>query len=127
MSALPLLQKTQASNLLSVLQTEMNMEATRQQRLGRVKDPEERRRMEELYDVQREAARGRIEELRRKDGEIVKQRVRKIIRYKKKASKLSPEKSMQRNDAGAEGVTKVNMDAEVPQESAADASGEKRD
>lgn len=87
MSTVEELQRVHAENLMTVLQTEMNMEASRQVKLERVKDPEERDLMEALFQSQREATQARIAHLKERHKEELQQKVKKLVRYKKRATK----------------------------------------
>ena len=73
---------------MSVLQIEMNMEASRQARLAATKDLEEREMLGDLFDAQRKAAQGRIEALVAEDKRKLSVKVGKFVKHKKIADKV---------------------------------------
>jgi len=106
MSTLDELQRTQATSIMSILQIEMNMEASRSHRLTLVSDPEEKEKMEELFEAQREACRMRIEGIKGEHRRLVGEKVEKIVRYKKVAVK---ERSMMERSMDGMGVLNVEL------------------
>ncbi|GMI29594.1 hypothetical protein TeGR_g13450 [Tetraparma gracilis] len=87
MSSLEELQKTQGENLLSILQIEMSMEASRQERLAQVSDPDELEKMTALFDAQRQACQDRIEAMKAEHQLQLGDKAKKLVRYKKVAAK----------------------------------------
>ena len=83
------MQQSQAENLMSVLQIEMNMEATRQARLAATVDPEEREMLNDLFDAQRLASQGRIANLVAADKKKLSEKVGKFVKHKKVADKVA--------------------------------------
>ncbi|GMI33956.1 hypothetical protein TrCOL_g13248 [Triparma columacea] len=88
MSTVEEMQKVYAENLMSILQIEMNMEASRQVKLDRVTDPEERDLVEALFESQREATQARIRLLKERHQEELGGKVKKLVRYKKVGQKV---------------------------------------
>ncbi|GMH55873.1 hypothetical protein TrRE_jg8408, partial [Triparma retinervis] len=78
MSTVEEMQRVHAENLMSILQIEMNMEASRQVKLERVTDPEERDLMEALFESQREATQARISILKERHREELGGKVKKL-------------------------------------------------
>jgi len=89
MSTVEEMQASQSALLLSVLQIEMNLEATRESRLAETgEDGGERARLEEMFEAQRRASRGRIEGMVEENRRRLEEKVRKIVRHKKVADKV---------------------------------------
>eukprot|EP00519_Triparma_laevis_P008938 CAMPEP_0182503336 /NCGR_PEP_ID=MMETSP1321-20130603/15153_1 /TAXON_ID=91990 /ORGANISM="Bolidomonas sp., Strain RCC1657" /LENGTH=123 /DNA_ID=CAMNT_0024708489 /DNA_START=56 /DNA_END=424 /DNA_ORIENTATION=- len=79
------IQRSQGEEMMAVLQIEMNMEASRQEKLSKVRDPEEYKKLESLFQIQRETSQARIEILRLKHSEVLSTKVKKLVKYKKTA------------------------------------------
>ena len=88
MSTVEEIQTSQAENLMAVLQIEMNVEASRQERLAQCRDPEELEAMEELFDAQRLASKNRLALMAKKNKQILNMKVKKIVKHKKVADRL---------------------------------------
>jgi hypothetical protein len=54
-------------------------------RLSKVRDPEEYKKLESLFQIQRETSQARIEILRLKHSEVLSTKVKKLVKYKKTA------------------------------------------
>ena len=91
MTSVTSLQQIQSSNLMAVLQTEMNMEASRVERLQQVLDPQERTALIKLLDKQREEQRLRIEKMVSENQKAVRDRVGNIVKYRVVAEREVPD------------------------------------
>ena len=87
---------------MTILQIEMNMEASRQSRLAAVKDPEEAAKLEVLFEQQRDACVGRIEGIKADYRELIREKVGKLVRYKKVGVKVGVKKGVKGGGRGGE-------------------------
>ena len=87
MSTVEQIQQTQASHLLQIIQTEMQFEATRAEKLAKVTDPEEYKLLSELFHQQREGSKARIELLRVEQGKVLQGKVEGIVKYVKEGKR----------------------------------------
>ena len=86
------LQRAQLDYLMSVIQIEMNMEASRSARLDRVVYPDERRQLEGLFATQREASQARIRLIKLDHDKVLKEKVERMGAKLKTAKKETAKK-----------------------------------
>mmetsp|Transcript_2646 Transcript_2646/g.5043 ORF Transcript_2646/g.5043 Transcript_2646/m.5043 type:complete len:148 (-) Transcript_2646:4-447(-) len=88
MSTVEEIQRAQNEEVMEALQVEMMMEASREEKLAKVTDPDERVQLEELFAIQRDNCQARIAILREKHREVLNEKVKKLVKYKKSAVKM---------------------------------------